>query len=94
MNSLLEKQYLVQNSDKMVWRSVDGEAVLLNLESGAYYSFNRTATVLWSSIVESKSLTQAVRELAEQYGVTEEVVGEDANQLLQQLIDSGIIRPA
>jgi hypothetical protein len=36
--------------DKVAWRIVDGEGVLLHAESSAYYGLNRIGTILWERL--------------------------------------------
>ncbi len=40
------------NEGKIAWRVVDGEAVLLNADTSAYYGLNRTGTLLWLALAE------------------------------------------
>jgi len=39
------------NEEKVVWRVVDGEAVLLHADTSAYYGLNRAGTYLWEALV-------------------------------------------
>jgi hypothetical protein len=39
------------NEEKVVWRVVDGEAVLLHSHTSAYYGLNRVGTLLWEMLV-------------------------------------------
>jgi hypothetical protein len=36
--------------DKVAWRVVDGEGVLLHAETSAYYGLNRIGTILWERL--------------------------------------------
>jgi hypothetical protein len=38
------------NEGKIVWRVVDGEAVLLHADTSAYYGLNRVGTLLWEAL--------------------------------------------
>lgn len=42
----------VVNSDAAAWRIVDGEAVIINLETTHYYSLNESGTFVWNLLAE------------------------------------------
>lgn len=55
----------IARSPKVVHRELsDGEgAVLLNLESGAYYGVNEVGSVIWSLLDGTRTLAQVLDEL-------------------------------
>lgn len=73
---------------------VDNEAIILNLESGDYFSLNNTGTDIFLSIVKNRPLTSLISELKETYGKSEEELKKDITALLQDLIKNNIIRKA
>jgi hypothetical protein len=38
----------------VIYDVIDSEAVVMDLEAGVYYSFNTTATQIWSGIIDRK----------------------------------------
>lgn len=46
--------------DEVIFRELDGESVVLNIESGIYFGLDSVGTQLWQWLAESGSL-QAVR---------------------------------
>jgi Coenzyme PQQ synthesis protein D (PqqD) len=59
-------------STGVMFRDLDGEAVLLELESGRYYGLNETGTRMWLLLQEHGSLGEALRNLLDEYDVAEE----------------------
>jgi len=43
---------------------IEGEAVVMNLDTGLYYSLNPAASLIWQKITESRFSEDAVREFA------------------------------
>jgi hypothetical protein len=39
------------NTEKVVWRIADGEAVLVHADTSAYYGLNAAATCIWEALV-------------------------------------------
>jgi len=44
------------NDSKAISETIDGETIIINLETGFYYSVNKTATVIWNEIKNSNSI--------------------------------------
>ena len=54
-------QTYVANTDRVLWRVVDGEAVLVHKETSYYYSLNTTGTVIWELLsAEAQSAADLV----------------------------------
>jgi hypothetical protein len=56
----------------VLFRDLDGEAVLLELESGRYYGLNETGTRMWLLLQEHGSVEAALHTLLDEYDVAEE----------------------
>jgi len=46
---MLSKKYRI-NESKAISETIDGEAIIVNLDTGFYYSANKTATIIWNEI--------------------------------------------
>ena len=79
------------DTDKAVWRNIDGEIVVLNLDSGHYYSLNKTGSVVWSILSESKPLQEAIERIVEKYNIPHKSAEEDVMSLLKMLQKEGLI---
>jgi len=75
---------MVNHSD-IIWSVVDGEAVLLNIASGHYYSLNETATDIWQRLQQGASEAQVVEAIAQTYRIDPETVQRDVTELIQEL---------
>jgi Coenzyme PQQ synthesis protein D (PqqD) len=78
-------------SRDVTWTLLDGEAVLLDLESGRYFTLNRTATVLWQMLDGRKSLAEVVTMLGERFAVEQEVALEQVRHLAARLVDLKVV---
>jgi hypothetical protein len=52
------------NSFSVIYNVIEGEAVVMNLDTGLYFSFNPAATLIWQKITESHPSEDAIREFA------------------------------
>lgn len=71
---------------------LDGEAVLLNLETGAYFTLNRVGTVAWELFNGERMLTQVHSTICERFDVGGEVARQDLLSLVTDLQQEGLIQ--
>jgi hypothetical protein len=62
-NKRLALRDTVRINDDVVFRELEGEAVLLNLETGVYFGLNEVGTRIWSLLQERVSLKQVLERL-------------------------------
>jgi len=68
-----------------------GEAVILSLESGVYYSLDAVGARIWSLIEEPRTLNEIRDAILEEYEVEPDRCERDIVALLEQLADAGLI---
>ena len=76
---------------KAVWRSTGDKVVVLSLTSGAYFSLNPSASLLWRLIAEGKDSESLSGVLAKTFDVVEEEARRDVAEFLAQLEDEKLI---
>ena len=54
---------------KLAATDVDGRAVVLSLDAGAYFDFNDIASQIWRMLAEPCRVDEIFRSLSEQHGV-------------------------
>tara|TARA_E500000178_G_C16905247_1_gene699958 strand:- start:501 stop:821 length:321 start_codon:yes stop_codon:yes gene_type:complete len=74
-------------SNKIMFRELDEESVLLNLNDESYYALNATGTFLWKELVRNQSLANAFVSFKKHYQVDTEQAKLDFTELVQKLID-------
>ena len=82
--------YLIR-SKNVAWKVLDGESVVLNLDSGVYFTLNMTGTAVWERIDGATSLEEIGGGLCEQFDVTLEQAKRDLIELTQTLLDDGLV---
>lgn len=79
--------------DAVAWREVDGEFVLISVETTHYYSLNSTGSEVWRTLLEGPQTVDAIAaSLAERHGVDRGAVRETVAALLAALASEGLIR--
>lgn len=83
----------MKQSPDVVFRDLDGEAVILDLESGTYFGLNEVGTRVWQLVGEGRSEAEIVGTLARDYDATREVIAHDVARLLEQLRGRRLVVP-
>lgn len=76
---------------KFVETEIDDEVVLMDLESGNFFSLAGTSLAVWRAIDGERSEDQIAAALADEYDQTLERVQADVADFLGELRDAGLI---
>ena len=80
----------IPDSDVIV-TELDGEAVLLNLETKLYFSLNATGVAIWKLLAEGLTLGQIGERLFQEYDTTPERARQCVLDLVGQLNDEKLV---
>lgn len=84
------KHVPVRNID-IVWRNLDGEAVLLNPHNGKYFGMNAVGCSFWEKIDGERTIDEVIDMLLEEYNVDRATLASDINELARSLEKFNII---
>ena len=78
--------------EDVLFRDLDGEAVVLNLESGKYFGLDETGTRMWALLAEHGRVEPACRVLLDEYEVSEEQLQCDLLKLVDELASHDLLQ--
>lgn len=76
---------MLKTKEEIIWRVVDDEALLLDTDSGYYFSMNDTATEIWCLLNEGKSIDDVATTISERYEIDSKSVRRDVQELIANL---------
>ena len=82
------------NQKLVTSRMIDGEAIIINLSNGMYYSLDKTAAVIWLLIGGSCDLEECADVVSSRFSVPVEQVREDLTVLVNDLVSHNLVLPA
>lgn len=88
------KNQAFKHSGRVAWRKVADEAVILDVETAAYFSLDGVGLRIWELIGEKRSLDEISREIAAEYDAPEDVIRRDCEELIGRLRKEKIVEPA
>jgi hypothetical protein len=81
------------NAPQVVHETIDGETILLNLDSGTYYSLNDMGAVLWAFIENNYTKREILKDVLCHFQIAAEKVEASINNFLNELIEEGLVVP-
>lgn len=79
------------NDAEVTAQVLDGEAIIINLSTGVYYSLDKVGSVLWEMIVEGHNPQEIVAAIIARYQASPEQVQADVVQVVEELIRENLI---
>lgn len=81
----------IKVSDDVIAREIDGEAVLISLDSGFYYSLNRVGCFIFNQILKKGDFDDILEEMKSGFEVAESEAREDLEGFIESLEQEKII---
>lgn len=81
------------NEKEVTAKVIDGEAIIINLSNGMYYSMDKIGAVAWVLIGGGYSLDEAADMLSSRFSVPVEQVRKDLVKLLDDLLIQNLVLP-
>ena len=82
---------LVSIPEDVLFRELDGEAIILNLANALYFGLDPVGTRIWTVLAESSSVSRAIEVLTAEFDVEPVVAAQDVIELVSALRDQGLI---
>jgi hypothetical protein len=77
--------------ETVLFRELDGEAVILNLETESYLGLDAVGTRMWSVLTAQPSIEAAYQVLLAEYDVAPETLRADLERLLGEMLEHKLI---
>jgi len=87
----LEGMSVFKVSDRVVYREIDDKIVLINLDSGFYYSLNEVGCFIFNRILKSKEVDDILDEIESSFEVSQREAREDLDAFVESLKREKII---
>jgi hypothetical protein len=82
---------LAKDSSQIIERVVAGEALLINLASGDYYSLDSVGTKIWENIDGHRTVEDLADLICAEYNADKGQVVVDVQRLVEHLADEGLL---
>ena len=83
-----------KHSKRVAWRKVADEAVILDVETAAYFSLAGAGLRMWELLGEGKTVEVIARTLSAEYDAEDAELEDDCSELIGKLKKEGLIERA
>jgi hypothetical protein len=81
------------NTPTVTYETIEGESVVINLETGSYYSLRATGSEIWESLAANRAVELIVDDLSARYSANRVEVEQSVIQLIGELQQEQLIVP-
>jgi len=82
---------LRSRGEEIAAKVIDGEAIIINLASGIYYSMDKVGGLVWEMIDEGRTLEEMLAVILARYEVSADQVKTDIEQLVNELLQENLV---
>jgi Coenzyme PQQ synthesis protein D (PqqD) len=79
---------------KVIHETLDGETVVVNLDTGTYYSLDQTGRAAWLALAAGATLEEALAHLAGCFAGDPAVMATETRRLLEEFLSEGLLEAA
>jgi hypothetical protein len=83
-------RYTVDRS-KVVYETIEGEAILIHLETGFYYSLDGSGSEIWDLVADGRTRDEISAGLRRRYDAPPGAVEEAVDSLVGRLLEEGLV---
>lgn len=91
IHELRDDSFLQANEHQVASKVIDGEAILIDLSSGMYYSMEKVSGLVWSMIMTGSSVARIAEGIAERYSLPVAQAKEDVRALVEELLADNLV---
>lgn len=92
MNKKFSDNSTIKRKDEIISGDVDGETVMMSIESGQYHSLNLTGNRIWELLESPCTVGKIIETLKDEFDAKPEVITEEVCRFLGQLLERDVIQ--
>ena len=85
-------QYLHIREEEVAAKVIDGEAIIINLANGVYYSMDKAGAFVWEMVQDGHTIKDTIKAVTAHYDILYENAEKDVQGLLEELLKENLIR--
>ena len=78
--------------EEVAAKVIDGEAIMINLNTGVYYSLDKVGGSIWELLERGHSLGEIADAVTAQYDVSQEQARADVDRLAAELLQENLVK--
>lgn len=87
----MDEDTKLKQASNVTFQNVAGEAILIHLDSGTYFSLNKVGTQFWEMLDGSQTIAEQAGIIAQEYSVDAAMVRDDLLELAVAMHDENLV---
>lgn len=79
------------NDQNVIQETIEGEAVIVSLTSGNYYSLDKVGAHIWGNIENRRTVGEMLEELSDHYNGDADKIRRSVEQLINELVEEELV---
>src|SRR5713101_5423272 len=88
---MLTLQHCLRAGEEVAAKVIDGEAIIINLANGIYYSLDKVGGLIWEMLAGKYSLEEVIAAILARYDVSREQAQADVERLATELLQENLL---
>ena len=88
---MIDEQTYVKRNNEVFANEIDGEAVMMNIQTGKYYGLDEIGSRIWELMEQKIQVKEIIEQLQKEYDVNEQQCKTDVLNLLNELKSNQLI---
>jgi hypothetical protein len=84
-------EYVNKNNEKTAYRTIDGEAVVVNLKDSTFHTLNPVATFIWEQADGRIKAKEMIEKICQEFEVDWGTAEKDCLEFLGELVREGLV---
>ena len=80
--------------EEVASKVIDGEAIIINLANGVYYSMDKVGAFVWDRLQEGHTLDAVIASVIGAYDVPREQAESNVRDLVEELVQENLVVPS
>jgi hypothetical protein len=80
--------------EEVASKVIDGEAIIINLANGVYYSMDKVGALVWERLQAGYTLDDVIRAVTGAYDVAREQAESNVMELVEKLLQENLVVPS
>jgi hypothetical protein len=87
---MVDKQYKI-NELRVISETIEGETIIIDLDTGNYYSVNKSAAIIWNQIEMNNSTNNILQSILNFYDTDEDTAEKSVGEISKFLLTNNLI---
>lgn len=88
---MIKKDAVIIKNEGVPWRIIEGEAILVQVETGEVIHLNEVATEIWGAVDGKKTIAEIISHITASFEVKRDEAERDTFEFVNKLLDKSLV---